>query len=372
MSLTISEVKFGKSIRSLIEVPWKIYAKDPNWVPPLKMTIKDIFNPKHPFYETSKIKSWVAKKEGKLVGRIVAIINHKHNEFHKEPCGFFGFFDCPDDHEVSSSLLKKAEDYLKSEGMNKVRGPMNPSINYECGTLIDGFNDPPQIMMTYNPAYHKVLLEKEGYKKAKDLLAYRINSDFTYPELIKKAAKRIEKSHNVTYRKLDIKNWDQEVSSMWKIYNSAWEDNWGFIPMTKKEFYHTAKDLKTVVDPSLVHFVDVNKETAGFFVVLPDYNQVFKQIPSGKLLPWGIFKLLRAKKYIDRGRVVILGLVEKYRNTGIASLLYYKMQEDVLKAGLKEVEMSWILEDNFKMRRPLERMGAKAYKTYRIFEKELV
>jgi hypothetical protein len=371
MTLQISEIEFGKSVRSLIDVPWNLYKKDPHWVPPLKMAVKDLFNPKHPFYETSKIKSWVATKDGQSVGRIIAIINSKHNEFHNESCGFFGFFDCPNDPEISSSLLKRAEQYLRSEGMKKIMGPMNPSINYECGTLIDGHDDPPQIMMTYNPPYHKDLIEKEGYKKAKDLLAYRLNSDIKIPELIQKAAKRIEKSHNVTYRKLNLKKWDEEVSNMWKIYNSAWENNWGFIPMTKKEFFHTSKDLKTVVDPNLVHFVDVNKEPAGFFVVLPDYNQVLKQIPSGKLFPWGIFKILRSKKYINRGRVIILGIIEKYRNTGVASLLYYKMQEDVLNAGLKEVEMSWILEDNFKMRRPLERMGAKAYKTYRLFEKEL-
>ena len=372
MSLTISEVKFGKSIRSLIEVPWEIYAEDPNWVPPLKKDVKELFNPKHPFFETSVIKCWVAKRGSKAIGRIAAIINRAHIEYTGKKCGFFGFFDCPNEPDVAKALIKKAEDYLRNNGMKTVQGPVNPSINYECGTLIDGFNDPPQIAMTYNPPYHKELLENEGFKKAKDLLAYQLRTDITYPEMMIRAAKRAEKSLKVTYRKLDKKNWDEEVLTMWKIYNSAWEKNWGFIPMTKKEFDHTTKDLKKVVNPNLVHFVDVDGEPAGFFVVLPDYNQVLKKIPSGRLLPFGIFKFLRSNKYINRGRVITLGIVEKYRNTGLASLLYSKMQEDLLNAGMKEIEMSWILEDNFKMRRPLERLGAKAYKTYRIFEKELV
>ena len=372
MTLSISEVYLGKSINQLINVPWEIYREDPNWVPPLKIAVKDLLSPKHPFFETSVIKCWVARRGVKAIGRIVAIINRSHIEYSGEKCGFFGFFDCPNDPEVSKALLKKAENYLRDHGMEKIQGPVNPSINYECGTLIDGFDDPPQIMMTYNPRYHKQLLESEGFKKAKDLLAYQINSDIKFPEIMVKAAKRVEKSLKVTYRKLNKKKWDEEALTMWKIYNSAWEKNWGFIPMTQKEFFHTAKDLKTVVNPNLVHFVDVDGEPAGFFVVLPDYNQILKKIPSGRVLPFGIFKLMRPKKHINRGRVVTLGIIEKYRNTGLASLLYYKMQEDVLKAGMKEVEMSWILEDNFKMRRPLERLGAKAYKTYRIFEKELI
>lgn len=372
MTVSLSEVHLGKPINNLINVPWELYKKDPNWVPPLKIAVKDLFNPKHPFFETSVIKCWVAEQNGKVIGRIAAIINRAHIEYSGEKCGFFGFFDSPNDPIVAKALIKKAEKYLRNHGMKKVQGPVNPSINYECGTLIDGFEDPPQIMMTYNPPYHKELLENEGYQKAKDLLAYQLRTDITYPEIMVKAAKRVEKSLKVTYRKLNKKNWDNEVLNMWKIYNSAWEKNWGFIPMTKKEFLHTTKDLKTVVNPNLVHFVDVENEPAGFFVALPDYNQVLKQIPSGKLLPFGIFKFMRSSKYINRARVITLGIVEKYRNTGLASLLYYKMQEDLLNAGMKKIEMSWILEDNFKMRRPLERLGARAYKTYRIFEKELI
>ena len=206
-----------------------------------------------------------------------------------------------------------------------------------------------------------------------DLLAYRIDADFKMPDIIMRIAERNEKKGNITYRKLDLKNWKKELDHMYEIYNSAWEANWGFIPMTKEEFYHTAKELKTIVDPNLVHFVEVNGEMAGFILSLPDLNQIFKQIPDGKLFPTGVFKLLfQKKKYVNRSRTITMGIKKEFRKMGLETLLYKHNYIELQKAKIyKEFEMSWILETNLEMNKPLLTMGAEAYKTYRLFEKKL-
>lgn len=372
MNVEIKEVVDKQSFKKFINLPWKVYKEDNTWVPPLKIAVKDLFSPKHPFHETSKVKIFVAEKAGEIKGRIVTIINEAHNKYWEEKIGFWGFFETVNDENVASSLLTFAENWLRSQGMKKVRGPVNPSTNYECGLLVKGHDDSPQIMMTYNPEYYQTLIEKQGYEKAKDLLAYQINLDFQMPEKILSASRRVEKSNRITYRSLNKKNWDHEVQTMLKIYNSAWEKNWGFIPMSEKEFIHTANDLKQVVDEKLIMYALVNGEEAGFIVVLPDYNQVFKRIPNGRLFPTGIFKLLTGKRHIKRVRVITMGVKEQYRKLGLASLLYHKMHENLKEIGYKEAEMSWILEDNLNMNKPLQVMGAKPYKTYRIFEKSLV
>jgi len=371
MPIEIIQVTTKSQKKTFLELPWQLYQNDPHWVPPLKLALKEQLNPKHPFFETGTIKMWIAYQDNQPVGRIAAITNRAHNKFHRENCGFFGFFETLDDQEIAQKLFQTAENYLKELGLGQIRGPVSPSTNYECGTLVHGFDDAPQLMMTYNAPYHPSLLEKCRYTKAKDLLAYQIDLGFTMPERIVRISERAEKSHKITYRQINKKDWDNEVARMLDIYNEAWENNWGFIPMTKKEFYHTAKDLKSVVDERLILFCEVNGDPAGFIVMLPDFNQVFKQIPTGKLLPTGIFKLLRPKKYITRARVVTLGIKTKYRRLGLESLLYQKGHKNIKAAGFTECEMSWILEDNKSMNKALQVMGATPYKTYRIFEKSL-
>ena len=368
-NIVIKEVSSKKDLNNFIDLPWKIYQNDPNWVPPLKLAIKELFKPKHPFYEVGELQCFLAYNNNVIVGRIAAIINNAHNKFWDDKIGFWGFFESVDEEEVTGSLITAAESWLKKKGMEKFRGPVNPSTNYECGLLVDGLKDSPQIMMTYNPPYYESHLSKLGYQKIKDLLAYQIDLSFKMPEKITRIAARIEKSKKVTYRFISKKKWDQEVSLMLEIYNKAWEKNWGFIPMTNNEFIHTANDLKNVVDENLIMFVLVDGKEAGFIVCLPDYNQVFKNIPNGKLFPYGIFKLLNAKKYIKRVRVITLGVMEKYRRMGLETLLYQKMHEQLKAHKFEEAEMSWILEDNLNMNKPLITMGAKPYKTYRIFEK---
>ncbi len=370
--MNITEVQSSKDLKQFINLPWDIYKNDKTWVPPLKISVKEMLSPKHPFYETAKTKGFVAHIGAKVVGRIFAVVNNHHNSFHDEKIGFWGFFEAAEDETIAGKLLETAEAWLKSQGMEKVQGPVSPSTNYECGLLVEGFEDSPQIMMTYNPKWYADFFESKGYTKAQDLLAYNIDLDFKMPELIVRISDRAEKSHKITYRPINMKKWDEDIRLMLDIYNTAWEKNWGFIPMTEKEFLHTANDLKMVVDPNLIIFVMVGEETAGFIVTLPDYNQIFKMIPNGKLFPTGLLKLLTQKKKINRVRTLTMGIKEKFRHLGLASLLYQKSHQ-YLQAHptYKFCEMSWVLEDNINMNKPLQRMGAKVYKRYRIYQKEL-
>jgi hypothetical protein len=375
MSISIREtnLSYKKDLKEFIELPWSIYKNDPHWVPPLKMALKDMLNlNKHPFYKTAKVKTWLAEKDGVVVGRIMAINNSAYNDFQKTKIGHFGFFESVDDKNVAQKLLETAESFLKAEGLTSVQGPMNPGTNYECGLLINGFEDDPQIMMTYNPRYYQTQIENLGYAKTMDLLAYNINADFKMADIILRIAERTEKKSKVSFRNVNKKNWAQEIEILFDIYNDAWEANWGFVPMTKEEFFHTAKDLKDIVDETLVQIAEVNGQPAGFILTLPDLNQVFKQIPNGNLLPTGVFKILFPKKYINRVRVITMGIKKQYRKIGLETLLYKYNQINILKNPLiKNIEMSWILENNLEMNKPLITMGAEAYKTYRIYEKNL-
>lgn len=376
MTVTIREIDLShkKDLKKFIELPWLIYKNDPHWVPPLKMALKDLLNQKkHPFYKTASVKAWLCESEGSVLGRIMAIHNQSYNQYQNGQLGFFGFYEAIDNDQVSTLLLQTAADSLKSEGLSSMQGPMNPGSNYECGLLVDRFDDAPQIMMTYNPPYYITQFEKFGLNKAMDLLAYNVDAHFTMPQIIMDIALRAEKKSKVTFRTLNLKKWTEELDAMFEIYNSAWEANWGFVPMTKEEFYHTAKDLKSIVDPELVHFALVDGVIAGFILTLPDLNQVFKQIPSGSLSPMAIYKILTAKKRINRVRVITMGIKKEFRKIGLETLLYKHNHIAIKKNSLiKNIEMSWILENNLEMNKPLIRMGGEAYKRYRLYERAIL
>ncbi len=370
--ITVKPVRESREKKCFVNLPWSIYKNDPNWVPPLKMAVKDQLNPKHPFYETADTQMFLAWQDKQVVGRLMAINPKAYNQFHDTNVGFFGFYEAIKSVEVSKELFKAAEKWCQDQGLNSIMGPFNLSSNYEAGLLVKGFDDPPQIMMTYNPQYYMKHLEENGYTKAKDLLAYEVDYPVTMPDVIVKIAERAEKKNRITYRYLNKTDFKGEVDRMLEIYNDAWEKNWGFVPMTEKEFRHTAKDLKTIVDERLVVFAEVDGEPAGFIVGLADLNQVFKTIPSGSLLPTGLFKLLTFKKRVSRMRVPTMGVKKKFRKIGLETLLYRKCQLNAEETGLyKSCEASWILEDNIEMNKPLIRMGFDAYKTYRIYEKNL-
>lgn len=374
MTLKIEQIDLLKKndLNRFVNLPWTIYKNDPHWVPPLKMAVKDVLNlKKHPFYKTADIWAYVAVKDGQDVGRILAINNRSFNDYHQKKMGHFGFFESIDDKKVAHLLLQTAEEKCLSLGLAEFEGPMNPGTNYECGLLINDLKDAPQIMMTYNPKYYEELLESFGLTKAKDLIAYHSPAKFTQPQIILDIAKRAEKKSKINVRNLNLKNWNHELDTMFDIYNSAWEANWGFVPMTKEEFYHTAKDLKSIVNPELVQIAEVDGKAAGFILTLPDLNQVFKEIPTGNLSPMAIYKILTAKKRMTRCRVITMGIKKEFRKIGIETILYTRNHEAIKKMPLmKEIEMSWILEDNLEMNKPLIRMGATPYKRYRIYSKK--
>ena len=372
MSFLIREIDLSKKkdLNAFVDLPWTIYKDDPYWVAPLKMAVKDLLNFKHPFYKTANVKAWLAEDNGKPVGRIMAIQNHTYNKFVANNVGHFGWFESINDSAVAKALIDTAAAHLKGLGLTTILGPMNPGTNYECGILVDTFNDHPQIMMTYNPEYYEKLLTDQGFTKAMDLLAYNISPDVILPQVIYDIAAKTESRLNVSYRSVDLKNWKSELDIMFDIYNSAWEANWGFVPMSKEEFAHTAKDLKSIVDPTLIQFALVNGVEAGFILTLLDLNQIFRQIPSGKLGLSAIYKLLTAKKRINRARVIMMGIKKEYRKKGLETLMYRNMQYALKKnSRLKNLEMSWILETNSEMTKPLVRMAGPPYKTYRLLEK---
>ena len=327
---------------------------------------------RHPYHQHAETEYFLARRGGAVVGRIAASVNHLHNEFHEERTGFFGFFECIDDPSVARSLLAAAEAWLAARGMDRMRGPMNFSTNDESvspGILIEGFQSPPVIMMGHNPPYYLGLLEAAGFEKARDLLAYWIDADET-PPAMRRAMAALARKEGVSIRSVDMKRFQAEVATVQDIYNSAWERNWGFVPMTEAEFAHMARQLRPVVDPRFALIAEVGGEAVAFAVGLPDYNQALRHL-NGRLFPFGIFKLLWHRRRINALRVLTLGVKPAYRHLGLGAMLNLRIIENAQRAGKPRGECSWILEDNTEMRRGMERMGGRVYKTYRVMEKEL-
>jgi len=376
VSLDIISVESSRDLRRFIDLPWKIYnpVDHPQWVPPLRIAVADALDKKaNPFYKTADRQLFLALRDGKPVGRIAAIENRAHNEFHQDRVGFFGFFECKDDQEAAAALFGRAEKWLTERGLDTVRGPMNPSTNHECGLLVGGFEQHPMIMTTWNPQYYPALIENAGFAKAKDLLAYYFamtgEHAFEMPERVTALAKRALGGKNLVFRDLDRKDFKAEVDRGWEIYNSAWESNWGFFPMSQESFYHEAKFLKYIVLPEFAFMAEVDGEPAGIMIVVPDLHHVYKAIGNGRLFPTGLFKLLAMKKKLKTGRVMILGAKPEFRNRGIFAIFASEMFRRGKLAGGVGVEASWILEDNDKLNLPLRSMGAKEYRRWRIYDR---
>lgn len=375
MSLIVEVIDLlsKKDLKRFINIPWSIYKNDPFWIPPLKMAVADVLNLKsHPFYKTAKVKAFIVSDGGNDLGRILAINNFRHNEYQNTKIGFFGFFESINDQKVANLLFESAESFLKNEGLLEMQGPMNPGTNYECGLLVDGFNDPPQVMMCYNKTYYLNLFSNYNLEKEMDLIAYQTPAHFEMPEIIKTISERTIAKSKLSFRDLNLKKWNQELDLMFEIYNSAWEENWGFVPMTKEEFYHTAKDLKSIINPKLVQVAEVDGKPAGFILTLPDLNQVFQKIPSGELGLGAVYKILTRNSRMKRCRVITMGVKKEFRKMGIETVLYIKNHEAIKSIKkMQEIEMSWILESNLEMNKPLIRMGARPYKKYRIYKKNI-
>lgn len=357
--------------KEFIELPYRLYRNETHWVPPLRIAVKELLDKsKHPFYANAEMQLFLARRGGEVAGRIAAIINKAHNQFHGEQAGFFGFFDCVDDVTVADALLSRARQWTKERGATFLRGPVNPSTNYECGILVDGFDSDPMVMMTYNPPYYDQLLQKVGLRKAKDLLAYLSNANRIEMKKIDRVAEKVLKTTGVTVRPINVKDFDAEVGRVYEVYGAAtgaWAENWGFVPMSREEFAAMGKEMKMILKPELVLLGEVNGRVVGFALALPDVNQAMKPA-NGNLFPTGLLKILYYQRLIKSVRVLALGVVEEYRASGLAAGFYATLVRNARKLGYGDCEMSWILEDNVLMNRSLEVMGAKHYKTYRIYE----
>jgi GNAT superfamily N-acetyltransferase len=365
--------------RAFASFPWRIYKDDPYWVPPIFMDRLALLDPeKHPFWEHAEQQLFLAMRDDELVGTICAHVNHRHNETWGDKVGFFGFFEAIEDQAVAAALFDAASSWLREQGMEAIRGPENLSQNEECGLLVDGFDMPPVVMMMYNPRYYQDLIERAGFEKAQDLYAWDIlTSIFDYdvqrlPRKFVRVAEQARKRENLVVRNIDMKRFDEEVALAKIVYNRAWEQNWGFVPMTDHEIEHFGQEIKMILDPDLLVIAEVDGQPAGISLAIPDVNQaLLKARPQPNMwsLPLTLVKFLWYRRKVDVLRALIMGVVPEYRALGIDALLYVETARAAFRKGYKRTEMSWILESNDMVNRILERIGGKIYKIYRIYQK---
>lgn len=372
--LLVAKAEGRGDLRRFVDLPWRLYAGDPCWVPPLRKQVLELLDLRHPFYRdgAAEREVFLARRGGRVVGRIVAILNRAYNAFHQDRAGFFGFFECEDDQAAASELLAAAADWLRVKGCDCMLGPVNPSTNYEAGLLVEGFDTPPTVMMTYNPRRYQELLEATGLEKAKDLFAYLSEVHPASLDRLAKFAERTSKREpELESRSVDMRRFDEEVAQVRAIYNSAWEKNWGFVPASDAEFAALAKELKPLVDPDLVRLSFFAGEPAGFLLALPDVNPALAVL-NGSL--WNPIRLLRASIVGRRKvglRLITMGVKEQHRLRGIEGVMFYQGLKAALDNGYAWCEYSWILEDNELAKRTVRLMDAKLSKVYRIYGKAL-
>jgi len=366
-----------RDLRRFVDLPWRLFDRKrfPQWVPPLRATVYDALDRSgNPFYVDADRELFLAWRDGKLVGRIAAIENRAHNRFHDDRVGFWGFFECADDQAVADALFDAAARWLGARGLEVMRGPMNPSTNYECGLLTDGFEHRPSFMTTWNPPYYETLCDRAQLRKAKDLVAYFIpmgDRAWSLPPAFERLADRALAKSRVEFRDLDLRRFEQELEVCWEVYNAAWERNWGFVPMSKAEFVHTARDMKPLLNPRYAFAADVDGKTVAFMLAVPDYSGVLQRIGNGRLFPTGALRLVLGKRGIHDWRVMALGLRRDFRARGILPLFAWEAFRRGREAGEQGAEASWILEDNEPMNRAMVAMGTRIYRRWRVYDREI-
>jgi GNAT superfamily N-acetyltransferase len=356
--------------KAFLGFPWALYQNDPNWIPPLRSNQEELVGYRsHPFYERNRVQTFIAYRDGELCGRIAAIINEGHIERYQERRGFFGFFECVDDQEVANRLFDAARQWLGQSDVRAVRGPANPSMNYELGLLIEGFDTPPTFMMTYNPPYYARLIETYGFHKTQDLYAYEGHIDML-PKVAAKLgpiSEQIKEHFQVTVRPMDRSRFLEDVRTFLDIYNRSLTNTWGFVPMSAKEVQHTAKGLRYLIVPELALAAVIDGRIVGAAFALPDFNPRIKAI-DGRLFPFGFIRLLRHKERIKRLRMISTNVLPEYQLSGVGLVLMAGLAPKALEWGVEEAEFSWVLESNDLSRGSLEKGGAKRNKTYRLYD----
>jgi|CXWL01.1.fsa_nt_gi GNAT superfamily N-acetyltransferase len=374
--VVVMPVRTPEEKKAFIAYQYDIYKGHPTFVPPLLMEREDFLNPKkNPWFDHGRVEYFLARRQGQIVGRIAAIEDPRYNEFHGTRTGCFGFFECIDDVGVAKTMLEAATAWCRARGLTQVIGPSSFNSNHEFGLLVDGLDLPPCVMMPYNHSYYPKLIEAAGFVKAKDLWGWEIDIRKPVPEKIARVAEKIRQREGVVVRSANMKDFTNEVKMIKEVYNQAWEKNWGFVPMTDREFDQMAKDLKLIIEPSLALFAYVKGETlpVAFSLTLPDINFALKaangRLTSFGFLPIGLSKLLWAKSRIKSGRIVIMGTRPGFRKRGLDAILMLDTVVNARKLGWWGGEISWTLEDNDMVNRCAELFGCKKYKTYRVYEK---
>ncbi|QDV10874.1 hypothetical protein CA51_07280 [Rosistilla oblonga] len=372
-TLKIWPVQSSKDQKQFLSLPWQIYRGDENWIPPIRSHQREMVNFKpHPFYQDAEIQTFLAARGNKVVGRIAALVNHAHNRQFDEQRGFFGFFECEDDQEAATGLFEAAAKWLADKGMDAMRGPVNPSLNYECGLLIDGFDRPPTFMMTYNRPYYPALVESFGLAKVEDLYAYDVelsmldNLDPKLKFVVEEVARRFE----VETRPLSRKNFMSDVRLFLDIYNKSLVNTWGYVPLSEAEIDHQSKQLRMLVTPEMTSIASIKGKPIGACFGLLDYNPLIKKI-DGKLFPFGWLRLLLGRRHLKRARLLSTNVLPEYQRWGLGVVTIYRILPDALKFGLTEGELSWVLESNQLSRASIERGGAQITKTYRLYDRDL-
>jgi GNAT superfamily N-acetyltransferase len=369
---SVTYITTDEEKKEFINFPYSHYENDQYWVAPLLMEQKKLLNPKkNPFFKNAEIALFSAEHDGKPAGRLAAIIDHRYNDFHNSKTGFFGFFECIDRQPTVDLLFRVAEDWLRDRRMTDVLGPANPSMMDEVGVLVEGFDKYPSILMPYHKPYYDKLLKSAGYEKEMDLLTYLVTQDSVDRDRANRAMEIVKKRlPGISIRKIKLKKIKDEVKIIREIFNSAWKNNWGFIPLSSDEFDALAKDLKTIVDPNFAHIAEIDGKPVAFSVALPDYNQIFRDM-NGKLLPFGWLKILMNKNKIDKVRTALMGVIPEYQGRGIDVLLHREAIENGLVEGVYSSEVGWILENNVQMVRVAEKIGGTLDKRYRMYKKSL-
>ena len=361
-------------LRKFIDVPWLVYADDPMWVPPLRLERRWHFSKSNPFFEHGEWQAWIAYRNNQPVGRISAQIDQLHRQRYGADTGHFGLLESVNDKEVFAKLIQTAEKWLAERGTKHVSGPYNFSINQECGVLVSGFDTPPMVMMPHSPKWYGQLLEEQGYYPLKDLLAYLMKVDMEVPKIVRNLMGKF--SERLRIRVLRRNQLKVEMEIIRSIFNDAWSDNWGFIPFTEAEFSELGSTFRFLLRDEYFQIVEVDGVPAAFMVALPNLNEIFAKL-NGNLFPFGWFQLIKQVKFgrFRTGRIPLMGVRKQFRNTPLGATIAFMMVAAIrqlgLSRGFREVEVSWILEDNKSMRGIIEMAGNREYKRYRIFGKTL-
>ena len=371
MGLDVRPVASKRDLTTFIKLPWQLYRNEPNWVPPLISERRQFLDRrKNPWFEHGEAEYFLAWRDGRAVGRITAQVDRILNEFQDNTWGLFGFFECEDDPEAAAALLSAAERWLRARGRDRMVGPMDFTMNDECGVLVDGYERPPIILTNWTHRYYPALLEGAGMAKAMDTLMWelRIQGREKVHPAIWRMAEQVESKHGITVRPMRKKDMQAEINRFLEVYNAAWERNWGFSPLTEREVRHYAKTLKPLLDEHWAFIAEKDGETVGAALSLPDYNQVLKRM-NGRLLPIGWAKFLWNRRKIDRVRVFALGVRREWQHAGVAARFYELHFDSAEITPQTYGEMGWILESNKSMNRAMEGMGGTVVRRYRLYER---